>query len=336
MFIVFVTFAMLFCTFCAYVCIVFVVKGPFIVFFKRASALGFQIPNFQNDLCLFEGEGCRILEGKRVAEDICQQAQTLSLQYTVKPCLAVILVGDNPASLVYVNNKLKAFTKVGFHVLPTFLPKHTTQTDLEDLIDSLNQNFKIHGILVQLPLPSPINTQTVLNRIHTHKDVDGFLPYNMGNAVVGHYDGVLACTPFGVLTLLHAYGIPIAQKSALVVGRSNIVGKPVASLLLNQNATVTIAHSYTQNLKKLCQESDIIIVAAGQPELITPEMISSHTVVIDVGMNKKPDGTLCGDVHPGVKAKAAALTPVPKGVGPMTIAMLIVNTAIAAWCQKTS
>lgn len=246
------------------------------------------------------------------------------------PCLAVVLVGDDPASAVYVRNKKTACEKVSFRSLSYELPKETTQETLLKLVDDLNADPEVDGILVQLPLPAQINSQAVLERILPHKDVDGFHPYNVGRLVV-KMPLMRPCTPKGVMTLLEAYGIDPKGKKAVVVGASNIVGRPQALELLLARATVTVCHSATQNLAEEVGAADIVVVGVGIPNFVKGEWIKPGAVVIDVGINRLENGKLCGDVEfEAAKERAAMITPVPGGVGPMTIATLLENTLQAA------
>ena len=246
------------------------------------------------------------------------------------PGLAVIIVGENPASQVYVRNKKKACEEVGFYSEVHELPEATTQAELNALVDALNENEKIHGILVQLPLPRHLDETEVLLRIRPDKDVDAFHPYNVGKIMIGDPD-FLPCTPAGVMALLERSNIEVAGKNCVVIGRSNIVGKPMAMLLLHANGTVTICHSKTKNLAEVCREADILVVAIGRADFVGADMVKPGAVVIDVGMNRRADGKLTGDVDfDAVEPIASAITPVPGGVGPMTITMLLQNTLTAA------
>ncbi len=246
------------------------------------------------------------------------------------PGLAVIIVGDNPASRVYVNNKKKACAEIGIYSEEHALPAETTEEELLTLISALNTRADISGILVQLPLPAHISEERVLLSIDSKKDVDAFHPINVGKIMIGDYD-FLPCTPAGVMELIRESGIDPAGKDCVVVGRSNIVGKPQAMLLLHANGTVTICHSRTKNLAEKTKEADILVAAVGIPKFITADMVKPGAVVIDVGMNRDENGKLCGDVDfEAVKDIAGAITPVPGGVGPMTIAMLMKNAVRAA------
>ncbi|MEG2000324.1 MAG: bifunctional methylenetetrahydrofolate dehydrogenase/methenyltetrahydrofolate cyclohydrolase FolD [Evtepia sp.] len=276
-----------------------------------------------------------ILDGKLLAakckEEIKKKTETLAM----KPGLAVVIVGDNPASRVYVNNKRKDCEECGFYSEEYALPKETTQAQLLDLIDELNHRADIDGILVQLPLPKGISEEAVLLAISPEKDVDGFHPMSMGSLLVGK-SGFLPCTPAGILKILDAYDIEVAGKQCVVIGRSNIVGKPMALLLLQRNGTVTICHSKTVNLSAICQTADILVAAVGTRGLVTADMVKPGAVVIDVAMNRNDAGKLCGDVcYDEVSAVASAMTPVPGGVGPMTRAMLMENTLTAALRHQT-
>ncbi len=247
----------------------------------------------------------------------------------VRPGLAVIIVGEDPASKVYVRNKERACEECGFYSEKYALPEETTQEELLGLIDELNHNPRIDGILCQLPVPKHINEQAIIDAISPEKDVDAFHPLNVGKIMVGNFD-FLPCTPAGVMQLLEEYDIDPNGKNCVVIGRSNIVGKPMAMLLLHKNGTVTICHSRTKNLKEVCAQADILVAAVGKADFVTADMVKEGAVVIDVGMNRK-DGKLCGDVaFDEVNEKASYLTPVPGGVGPMTITMLMKNTLKAA------
>ena len=247
----------------------------------------------------------------------------------VRPGLAVIIVGEDPASKVYVRNKERACEECGFYSEKYALPEETTQEELLGLIDELNHNPRIDGILCQLPVPKHINEQAIIDAISPEKDVDAFHPINVGKIMVGNFD-FLPCTPAGVMQLLEEYDIDPNGKNCVVIGRSNIVGKPMAMLLLHKNGTVTICHSRTKNLKEVCAQADILVAAVGKADFVTADMVKEGAVVIDVGMNRK-DGKLCGDVaFDEVNEKASYLTPVPGGVGPMTITMLMKNTLKAA------
>lgn len=253
----------------------------------------------------------------------------------IKPALAVIIVGDDPASKIYVKNKKLACEFCGIESLEFALPAETTQEELLALIDKLNNDNNVSGILCQLPLPKGLDEESVINAISPLKDVDAFHPVNVGKIMIGNFD-FLPCTPAGVMELIAESGIDICGKKCVVVGRSNIVGKPMSMLLLHKNGTVTICHSRTQDLKKECKEADILVAAVGVPELISGDMIKEGAIVIDVGMNRLPDKKLVGDVNfEEAKNKAQAITPVPGGVGPMTIAMLMKNTVRAAFINNT-
>lgn len=275
-----------------------------------------------------------VIDGKALAQQIqdelAQKTAQLKADKGVVPGLVVILVGDNPASQVYVRNKERSALAVGFDGRTIRLPETTTEAELLAQIDQLNQDPTCHGILVQLPLPQHIDEETVLLAISPDKDVDGFHPMNMGKFWSGH-PVMLPCTPAGIMEMLKAYDIDPAGKRAVVVGRSNIVGKPMAQLLLDANATVTIAHSRTENLAEVTRQADILVVAVGRGHFITADHVKPGAVVIDVGMNRDAAGKLIGDVnYEAVAPVASHITPVPGGVGPMTITMLLAQTYQAA------
>lgn len=276
----------------------------------------------------------KLISGKvvsaKVRAEIKKETDSLREDYGIHPGLAVIIVGTDPASQVYVRNKQRACEEVGFNAYEYAMSENTTQEQLLDLIGVLNKDAKVHGILVQLPLPDHIDEQAVINSISPEKDVDAFHPQNVGKIMIGNYD-FLPCTPAGVMELIDSTGIEISGKNCVVVGRSNIVGKPMAMLLLQRNGTVTICHSKTKNLKEICANADILVVAIGRPNFITADMVKEGAVVIDVGINRLESGKLCGDVaFDEVEPKAGFITPVPGGVGPMTISMLLKNTIKAA------
>ncbi|HJC21819.1 MAG TPA: bifunctional methylenetetrahydrofolate dehydrogenase/methenyltetrahydrofolate cyclohydrolase FolD [Candidatus Butyricicoccus avicola] len=272
-----------------------------------------------------------LMDGKalsaKVRGEILEKARALTAAGT-RPGLAVILVGEDPASQVYVRNKEKACAECGFYSEKYVLPAETSQQALLELVEELGRNPSIHGILCQLPLPAHISEQAVIAAIPPEKDVDAFHPANVGHIMIGDFD-FLPCTPAGVMELLDAYGIDPKGKRCVVIGRSNIVGKPMAMLLLHRHGTVTICHSRTQGLADICREADILVAAVGRAHFVTPDMVKPGAAVIDVGMNRV-DGKLCGDVDPAAAAVAGYLTPVPGGVGPMTITMLMKNTLRAA------
>ena len=244
--------------------------------------------------------------------------------------LAVVLVGDDPASQVYVRNKIKACEEVGIRSYSYKLPEKTSEEELASLLDELVKAKNVHGILVQLPLPKHLDERKILRLIPPAKDVDGFCAENLGNLAMNR-ETIVSCTPFGVMKMLEEYGSDPKGKRAVVLGRSNIVGKPMAMLLLNADATVTVCHSKTRNLNKICAEADILVVAIGKAKFVTADMVKEGAVVIDVGMDRDENGKLCGDVDfEAVKNKASFITPVPGGVGPMTITMLLYNTVVAA------
>lgn len=266
-----------------------------------------------------------ILDGKATAEKIRTGIKAEVAKLNPKPGLAAILVGDNPASKVYVDIKRKTCDEVGIYSELYRLPESTSEKELLELIEKLNNNEKIHAILVQLPIPKHISEEKVINHIAVEKDVDGFRHENMGKLAIGK-DASIPCTPKGVIRLLDEYGIKAEGKNAAVIGRSNIVGKPTALLLMNRDATVTVCHKKTQNITQFTKNADIIVVAAGKPRLLTADLIKEGAVVIDVGINRE-NGKIVGDVDfEAVRKKASYITPVPGGVGPMTVAMLMENT----------
>lgn len=276
----------------------------------------------------------KIIDGKAISaqirKEIAQQTEEFKSANGYAPGLAVIIVGCDPASQVYVRNKKRACEEVGFVSEGYELPESTTQKELNALVDRLNGEKHIHGILVQLPLPKHLNETEVLLRISPEKDVDAFHPYNVGKIMIGNHS-FLPCTPAGVMALLERSNIEIAGKRCVVIGRSNIVGKPMAMLLLHANGTVTVCHSKTENLAEICREADILVASIGKPEFVKADMVKEGAVVVDVGINRKPDGKLCGDVDfAEVEPIASYITPVPGGVGPMTITMLMQNTLTAA------
>ena len=275
-----------------------------------------------------------LLDGKalsaRMRERLRQEAAALPRQ----PGLAVILVGDDPASAVYVRNKEKDCAQCGVRCLNHHLPAETTQQELLEVVERLNQDETVDGILVQLPLPKQIDEKTVLRSILPEKDVDGFHPVNVGLLSIGD-ECFAPATPSGIIAMFQEYGIDIAGKNCVVIGRSNIVGKPMAMLLLHENATVEITHSKTVDLKEVTKSADILVAAIGKPKFVTADMVKDGAVVIDVGMNRDENGKLCGDVDfESVKDKCSFITPVPGGVGPMTISMLMQNTLTAAKIQN--
>lgn len=271
-----------------------------------------------------------ILDGKALAAKVKEQVKQEAEGLARKPGLAVIIVGNNPASRVYVNSKRKDCEECGFLSEEYALPEQTTQQELITLIQELNGRQDIDGILCQLPLPDGIDEEAVLMAISPEKDVDGFHPMNMGALLVGK-EGFLPCTPYGIMEILDEYGIDPKGKRCVVIGRSNIVGKPMALLLLQRHGTVTICHSRTQDLGEVCRTADILVAAVGKVNVVTSDMVKPGAVVIDVAMNRNEAGKLCGDVdYPAVKEVASAITPVPGGVGPMTRAMLMKNTLLAS------
>ena len=280
----------------------------------------------------------KIIDGKEVSaqvkEQVKEEAAQLKAATGLQVGLAVVIVGNNPASRVYVNNKKKACEAVGFQSFEYALDEDTTQEELLELVEVLNENPQVNGILVQLPLPKQIDEKAIINAISPDKDVDAFHPSNVGRIMIGSY-AFLPCTPAGVMELIASTGVSVSGKNCVVTGRSNIVGKPMAMLLLHQNGTVTICHSRTQNLKEICARADILVAAVGKANFVTADMVKEGAVVIDVGMNRLDNGKLCGDVDfAAVEPKAGYITPVPGGVGPMTIAMLMRNTLTAAKQQN--
>lgn len=278
-----------------------------------------------------------LIDGKSVSLQVKQQVKQECDKLKTKgvtPGLAVIIVGDDPASQVYVRNKEKACEECGFYSVKYALDADTTQSELNALIDKLNKDEKINGILCQLPLPKHLDDKEVINRIDPIKDVDAFHPVNVGAIMIGDYN-FLPCTPAGVMELIHSTGVDVTGKKAIVIGRSNIVGKPMAMLLLHENATVEITHSKTLDLKSITKEADILVAAIGRAKFVTADMVKNGAIVIDVGMNRDENGKLCGDVDfENVKDKCSFITPVPGGVGPMTISMLMRNTLTAAKLQN--
>lgn len=271
-----------------------------------------------------------IINGKEISAAIREEIKAEVQGMSVRPGLAVVLVGNDPASAVYVRNKSKACAEVGIYSEVYRLPEETGREQLLGLIEQLNQSPLIHGILVQLPLPKHLDPEEVIMAIDPAKDVDAFHPVNVGKIMIGNYD-FLPCTPAGVMELLHRSGIEVSGKECVVIGRSNIVGKPQAMLLLHENATVTVCHSKTRNLPSVCRRADILVSAVGKAKFVTADMVRNGAVVIDVGMNRDENGKLCGDVDfEPVSEKASYITPVPGGVGPMTITMLLKNTVTAA------
>lgn len=277
-----------------------------------------------------------ILDGKKISQSVKDQlkikVKDFEEKYGRKITLAVVLVGENPASQVYVKNKITATEYVGMKSLSFYLPENATEQDVEQTISSLANDNSVDGILVQLPLPKHLDENKILSLIPAQKDVDGFLAENVGNLMLG-LPTTVACTPFGVLKMLQSENIELSGKNAVVLGRSNIVGKPMAMLLLKENCTVTICHSKTQNLASICKNADILVAAIGKPKFVRKDMVKEGAVVVDVGINRTENG-LVGDVDfDAVKDIASYISPVPGGVGPMTIAMLLENTYICA-CRR--
>lgn len=279
----------------------------------------------------------KIIDGKAVSASVKDSvaAETAELKkHGVNICLAVVIVGNDPASRVYVNNKKKACEYCGIKSLEYALSEETTMDELLSLVDELNNNDEVNGILVQLPLPKHLDEEAVINAISPKKDVDAFHPSNVGRIMIGNYH-FLPCTPAGVMELIKSIDYDLTGKNCVVIGRSNIVGKPMSMLLLHKNATVTICHSRTVNLAEITSKADVLVAAVGIAKFVKPDMVKEGAVVIDVGMDRDENGKLCGDVDfAAVEPKTSAITPVPGGVGPMTIAMLMKNTLMAAKIQN--
>jgi methylenetetrahydrofolate dehydrogenase (NADP+)/methenyltetrahydrofolate cyclohydrolase len=275
----------------------------------------------------------QIIDGKKIAAEIRGRIKEETGRLAAQGCqpgLAAVLVGDNPASVIYVRNKRKACEEAGIYSEEHTLPEATKQEDLLKLILRLNNDPKIHGILIQLPLPKQIDTEQVLYAVNPKKDVDGLHPNNVGHLTMGS-PVFVPCTPAGVMAMLDYHKLPIEGRRAVIVGRSNLVGRPVSLLLMHRNATITVCHSRTRDIASVCREGDILVAAIGKPRFVTSEMVKPGAVVIDVGINRLPDGKLVGDVdYEPVSKKAGWITPVPGGVGPMTIAMLLKNTLESA------
>ncbi len=276
----------------------------------------------------------KIIDGKAISatirEEIFEEVKSFESENGIKPGLAVIIVGENPASKVYVRNKKLACEQVGFNSEVIEMPEDTSEKELLSVIERLNEDKNTHGILVQLPLPKHINEESVLLNINPAKDVDAFHPFNVGKIMTGNFD-LAPCTPAGVMELIRRSGVDIKGKECVIVGRSNIVGKPQAMLMLQADATVTICHSKTKDLAASCRRADILVAAIGKPNFFTADMVKEGAIVIDVGINRGEDGKLYGDVDfAQVEPKASYITPVPGGVGPMTITMLLKNTLNAA------
>lgn len=279
----------------------------------------------------------QMIDGKLISAQIRREIASEVAEFVSKngyaPGLAVIIVGSNPASQVYVRNKKRACEEVGFHSEVYELDESTTNEELLALIDKLNRDDRIHGILTQLPLPAHLDEKGIILNIDPRKDVDAFHPENVGKIMIGDYS-FLPCTPAGVMELIERTGIEVAGKNCVVIGRSNIVGKPMAMLLLHANGTVTVCHSKTANIKEICRGADILVASVGKANFVDADMVKEGAVVIDVGINRMADGKLCGDVnYAEVEPIASYITPVPGGVGPMTITMLLKNTLTAAKLQ---
>ena len=279
----------------------------------------------------------KIISGKEVSQNVkmrvAEEVKELKSN-GIEPCLAVILVGDDPASKVYVNNKKKACEFCGIRSLEYLLPADAKQEELIELVKKLNDDKSVNGILCQLPLPKHLDEKEVLNLIKPEKDVDAFHPENVGHIMIGDFN-FLPCTPAGIMEMLKSENINLDGKHCVIIGRSNIVGKPMAMLMLKENATVTVCHSHTANLKEIVKQADVIVAAVGRPKFVTADMVKDGAVIVDVGINRGEDGKLCGDVDfDGCCEKSSYITPVPGGVGPMTIATLMQNTITAAKIQN--
>lgn len=275
-----------------------------------------------------------IIDGKAVSAAVKEQVRSEIERDKIKAGLAVIIVGNDSASRVYVNNKKKACEFCGIQSFEYALPEETSIEQLLELIDTLNKDANVNGILVQLPLPKQLDEKEVIARISPEKDVDAFHEINVGKIMIGNYS-FLPCTPSGCMDLIHSTGVEVSGKECVVIGRSNIVGKPMAMLLLHENGTVTVCHSKTKNIAEVCRRADILVAAVGKPNFVTADMVKEGAVVIDVGINRLDNGKLCGDVKfDEVSEKAGWITPVPGGVGPMTIATLMKNTLTAAKLQQ--
>ncbi len=273
----------------------------------------------------------KLLDGKALALKLRAEIKEKIQKAQIVPGLAVVIVGEDPASQIYVRNKIKACADVGMRSFSYELPATVSQKELEELLDALAADHAIHGILLQLPLPKGLNAESAMARIPTDKDVDGFSAEHLGQLVLNE-QRFAACTPSGVMMLLKEAGIELSGKHAVVLGRSDTVGKPMALLLLNESATVTVCHSKTKDIASICRSADIIVSAVGKVNFVTADMVKDGAVVVDVGINRDENGKLCGDVDfENVSKKASYITPVPGGVGPMTITMLLKNTCIAAW-----
>ncbi len=272
----------------------------------------------------------KLIDGKALAAKLRGDFKSKIDQMERKPGLAVIIVGEDPASQIYVRNKIKACNELGIRSYSYELPASATQKEVEDLLTGLGKDENVDGILLQLPLPKHLNEEAAMRCIPDEKDVDGFSAKNLGLLML-HKEKLVACTPLGVMKMLESEGINVAGKNAVVLGRSKTVGKPMAMLLLNADATVTVCHSKTKNLKEICKSADILVAAIGKPKFVTEDMVKEDAVVIDVGINRLEDGKICGDVDfENVKDKTSYITPVPGGVGPMTITMLMYNAYVAA------
>ena len=275
----------------------------------------------------------KIIDGKAIAAELRAELKEKIDKMQRKPGLAVVIVGEDSASQIYVRNKIKACNELGIRSYSYELPANSTQIEVENLLDKLAKDEDIDGILLQLPLPKGLDAESAIKHIPDEKDVDGFSAHNLG-LLLQHKEKTVACTPLGIMKMLEKEGIDVTGKNAVVLGRSETVGKPMAMLLLNANATVTICHSKTKNIAEICKNADILVAAVGKPKFVTADMIKENAVVIDVGMNRDENGKLCGDVDfENVKERVSYITPVPGGVGPMTITMLMYNTYVTA-CKE--
>lgn len=276
----------------------------------------------------------KIIDGKALAANIRGEVRNKIEKSGITVTLAVVIVGEDPASKVYVRNKIKACEEAGIVSITKELPADCSQETLEKTLEQLASDRSVNGILLQLPLPTGFDERAALSKIPTEKDVDGFCEENVGKLAMNRA-GIVACTPFGVMKMIESAGITLQGKRAVVLGRSNTVGRPMANLLLNADATVTVCHSKTRDLKEICKEADVLIAAIGKPKFVTADMVKQGATVIDVGINRGADGKLCGDVdYENVKEVAGAISPVPGGVGPMTVAMLLYNAFLAASAQR--
>ena len=302
-------------------------------YFEPFSKIGFQLPHLNGEI--FENSHCIKMNGDSLSKNLIEQCKSIVLNFSEKPKLAVILVGDDEASHIYVNRKIKSCFNVGIQSVPYFFKSHEiTQSQLIQRIQKLNDDRTITGILVQLPLPSHINSKNIIHSISPHKDVDGFTVQNQGKLMIDNVTPPLPCTPLGILLLLYSYRISISKKNVVVIGRSQIVGRPAGMMMMHENATVTYCHSWTENLDLITSQADILITAMGKSNFIQSSMLKEKSIIIDVGIHRNSEGKLNGDVHKNAILKAGYLTPVPGGVGPMTIACLLMNTVYLKRFEK--